>query len=44
VLGVAAFVVFWDGRTRRLLHEGAVGAVLNLILAASAVAFPLAFG
>jgi len=42
-LGIAAFAVFWDGQTRLLFEEGAIGAVVSLILLASAIAFPLAF-
>jgi hypothetical protein len=43
-VGIAAFAVFWDGQTQLLFQEGAVGAVISLILLVSAMAFPLAFG
>ena len=37
-LGVVAFAIFWDGQTQYLFEEGGVGAVLSLILLASALA------
>ena len=43
MLGIAAFAVFWDGQTRLLFEEGAIGAVVSLVLFVSAIAFPLAF-
>jgi hypothetical protein len=42
-LGVAAFAVFWDGQTQLLFHEGAIGAVVSVILRATAMMFPAAF-
>jgi hypothetical protein len=42
-LGVAAFAVFWDGQTRLLYEEGAIGAVVSVILLATAIVFPAAF-
>jgi hypothetical protein len=38
-LGMAGFAVFWDGQTGRVVEEGG-----SVILLASAVAFPNAFG
>ena len=43
-VGIAAFAVFWDGQTRLLFEEGAIGAMVSLILLASAIAFPQVFG
>jgi hypothetical protein len=43
-VGIAAFAVFWDGQTKLLFEEGALGALLSLILLATAIIFPLAFG
>jgi hypothetical protein len=43
-LGMAGFAVFWDGQTGRVVEEGGIGAALSVILLASAVAFPNAFG
>jgi hypothetical protein len=42
-LGVAAFAVFWDGQTQLLFQEGAIGAVVSVILRATAMMFPAAF-
>jgi hypothetical protein len=43
VIGIAAFAVFWDGQTRLLFEEGGAGALISLLLLASAIAFPDAF-
>jgi hypothetical protein len=43
VVGLAAFAVFWDGQRQLLFEEGAVGAVVSLILLVSTVVFPGAF-
>jgi hypothetical protein len=43
VIGIAAFAVFWDGQMRLFLEEGGAGALISLLLLASAIAFPLAF-
>ena len=32
VFGLAAFAIFWDGQTRLLFEEGAIGAAVSLIL------------
>lgn len=40
--GIAAFAVFWDGQGRLLVEEGAIGAVVSLILLAAAIASPAA--
>jgi hypothetical protein len=42
-LGIAAFAVFWDGQTRLLFDEGAIGALVSAILLATAMMFPSAF-
>jgi hypothetical protein len=42
-VGIAAFAAFWDGQSKYLFHEGAIGALVSLILLASAIAFPRAF-
>lgn len=42
-IGIVAFAVFWDGQTRLLFEEGAIGAVVSSMLLATAVAFPEAF-
>lgn len=42
--GIAGFAVFWDGQPQLLAEEGAIGAVLSVILLASAIAFAGAFG
>ena len=42
-VGIAAFAVFWDGQTELLFQEGAVGAVVSLILFVSALMLPGAF-
>jgi hypothetical protein len=36
-LGIIAFAVFWDGQTGLLLEEGALGALISLILLVGAV-------
>lgn len=41
--GLAAFIVFWDGQPRLVVEEGAVGALISLMLLVSAVAFGGAF-
>ncbi len=43
MLGIAGFAVFWDGQTKLLVLEGAIGAVISLILLVSAIAFAGAF-
>ena len=43
VIGIAAFAVFWDGQMRLFLEEGGAGALISLLLLASAIAFPHAF-
>jgi hypothetical protein len=43
VAGLAGFAVFWDGQTRLLVEEGAIGAGLSLILLMGAIALPRAF-
>jgi hypothetical protein len=40
---MGAFAVFWDGQTRLLVEEGAIGALVSLILPGAALQFPLAF-
>ncbi len=42
-VGIAGFAVFWDGQTQLLVPEGAIGAVISLILLVSAIAFAGAF-
>ena len=42
-VGIAAFSVFWDGQTRLLFEEGVIGAVVSVILLATAIVFPAAF-
>jgi hypothetical protein len=42
-IGIAAFAVFWDGQARLLVQEGAIGAVISLILLVIALLFPHAF-
>jgi hypothetical protein len=39
-LGIVAFLVFWDGQARLLLDEGAIGALLSLVLIVGALAWP----
>ena len=39
-VGIAAFAVFWDGQTRLLVEEGAIGAVVSVILLATATMLP----
>jgi uncharacterized membrane protein YjdF len=41
--GIAAFAAFWDGQSRYLFQEGAIGALVSLMLLAGAIAFPQAF-
>jgi hypothetical protein len=43
-VGIAAFVVLYDGRTRFLLREGVVGFLASLALLAAAFASPHALG
>ena len=43
IVGLAAFAVFWDGQARLLVEEGAIGALVSLILLGAALEFPLAF-
>lgn len=43
VIGIAAFAVFWDGQRRLLFEEGGAGALISLLLLASAITFPDAF-
>ena len=42
-VGLAAFAVFWDGRGRRLVEEGGIGAAISAVLLVGAAAFPVAF-
>lgn len=42
-VGIAAFAVFWDGQPQLLFEEGAIGAVVSVILLATAMTFPAAF-
>lgn len=42
-VGITAFAAFWDGQTQLLFQEGAVGAVISLMLLVGAIAFPRAF-
>lgn len=41
--GIVAFFVFWDGQTKFLFEEGALGVVLSAMLLVGAIAFPAAF-
>jgi hypothetical protein len=43
IVGLAAFAVLWDGQTRLLVEEGAIGALVSVILLGGALEFPLAF-
>ena len=43
VLGIVAFAVFWDGQTGLLFDEGALGALISLIILVAAITFPAAF-
>ena len=43
MLGIAAFVVFWDGQTSKLFEEGAIGAAVSGVLLIAALLFPAAF-
>jgi hypothetical protein len=36
--GIAAFAVFWDGQTTLLIEEGAIGAIISLVLLVGAIA------
>jgi hypothetical protein len=42
-LGLAGLAVFWDGQTRRVVEDGAIGAALSLLLFVSAITFPRAY-
>jgi hypothetical protein len=42
-VGIVAFAVFWDGQTRLLIEEGALGAIISLVLLVVAMAFRPAF-
>ncbi|HMV87491.1 MAG TPA: hypothetical protein PLD20_27795 [Blastocatellia bacterium] len=44
VAGLIAFLVFWDGQTKLLFEEGAIGAIVSLVLFVVALAWPQAFG
>jgi hypothetical protein len=37
-VGLVAFAVFWDGQTRLLFQEGAIGAIVSLIMLGIAMA------
>ena len=39
-VGLLAFAIFWDGETRLLVEEGAIGAALSTTLLVAAIAFP----
>ena len=43
MLGLVAFAVFWDGQTGLLFDEGALGALISLIILVAAITFPAAF-
>ena len=43
MFGLVAFGVFWDGQTKLLLDEGALGALISLIILVAAIRFPAAF-
>jgi len=36
-VGLVAFAVFWDGQTRLLFQEGAIGAIVSLIILVIAI-------
>jgi hypothetical protein len=42
-IGIVAFAVFWDGKTRLFASEGGIGLIVSLILLVSAIAFTPAF-
>jgi hypothetical protein len=42
-IGMLAFAVFWDGKTRLFASEGGIGVIVSLILLLFAIAFPRAF-
>ena len=42
-LGIAAFAVFWDGRSGAFVEEGGVGALVSGLLLSAALLFPAAF-
>jgi hypothetical protein len=39
-VAILAFAAFWDGRAPRLVQQGAIGAVLSLLLLLGAIALP----
>lgn len=41
-IGLLAFAAFWDGQTQLLAQEGAIGAIVSLLLLVGAIAFPRA--
>ena len=43
MFGLVAFAVFWDGQTGLLFDEGALGALISLIILVAAITFPAAF-
>ncbi len=43
LVGFVAFAVFWDGQTRLLFEEGAIGVAASALLLAAALIFPSAF-
>ncbi len=44
LVGLAAFAVFLDGQARLAFEEGGIGAAVNLVLLAGAIAFGRALG
>lgn len=43
LLGVASFVVFYDGQATLFVNQGGIGLIISLAIAAGALAFPQAF-
>ncbi len=43
IVGIAAFFALWDGQTRLLFEEGAMGAAVSLVLLGGALVFGEAF-
>lgn len=42
VVGVASFLIFWDGQIALFVNQGGIGLVISVVIAAAAFSFPKA--
>jgi hypothetical protein len=44
IIGMASFLIFWDGQVPQFANEGGIGMVISLAVISGAALFPSAFG